>query len=137
MDGSLKPIPKLRRAKKSEDTTSEVINITKLDSDEVEIQTKCTDQQLQVFIPLERVQLPVINLNKVDSDEEEKDMPPPDSQRSAISTSAPDEEVRAVAETLETLQRHQGTESLPESTGLSTPPGEVEHFEGRGLMDTI
>ena len=102
----------------------------KLDSDEVEIPSKHTGQQLQVSIPLGRIQSPAVKLNKIDSDQGRKGMSPPNSQESAISTSALDEETRAAAETLEALQTHQVPESLPEDSSLSTPPGEAEHFEG-------
>ena len=73
----------------------------------------------------------MVELGKMDSTGEEKDMPPPDAQGSCILTFAPDEETRAAAETLESLQGHQGTVSLPENTTLSTPPGEAEYFKGR------
>ena len=109
--GSPKPTLRPRRTKKSEDTTSEVIDIMKPDNDKGNLQPKYKDLQLQVSIPLERTQLPVIELGKVNPAEGRKDMPPPDSQEFAITTPAPDEETQAVAETLESLQRHQGTES--------------------------
>ena len=64
-------------------------------------------------------------------------MPPPDSQGSCILTLVPDEETRAAAETLESLQGHQETASPPENTSLSTPPGKAEYFKGRGLMETV
>ena len=64
-------------------------------------------------------------------------MSPPNSQEPAISTSVLDKETRATAETLEALQGHQVTGSLPEDSSLSTPPGEAIHFEGGGLMDTV
>ena len=81
--------------------------------------------------------MPAVELGKIDSAGGEKDMPPPDAQGSCIPTFAPDEESRAAAETLKSLQGHKGTVSLPENTTLSTPPGEAEYFEGRGLMETV
>ena len=79
----------------------------------------------------------MVKLNKVKSGNGDKDMPPPDLQGAATLTSAPDKESRAAAETLKVLQRHQGTEGLPESTGLLTLPGKAENFKGGGLMGTV
>ena len=64
-------------------------------------------------------------------------MPPPDSPGSIIPTSAPDEETRAVAETLKVLQRQQLTAGLPEGSSLLTPPGEADYFKGEGLIKTV
>ena len=64
-------------------------------------------------------------------------MPPPDAPGPTISTSAPDEETRAVAKVLKMLQKQQPTASLPKGSGLLTPPGEADYFEGGGLMKTV
>ena len=113
------------------------MDITKPDNDEGNLQPKYKDLQLQVSIPLERTQSSVIELGKVNPAKGRKDMPPPDSQEFAITTPVPDKETQAAAETLKSLQRHQGTDRHPENTSLFTPPGEVEYFEGRGLMESI
>ena len=64
-------------------------------------------------------------------------MPPPDAPGPIIPTYAPDEQTRAVAEFLKTLQKQQPTASPPKSSTLLTPPGEVDYFKGGGLMKTI
>ena len=61
------------------------------------------------------------------------DMSPPDALGPTIPTYAPDEETRAAAEVLEMLQKQQPTASLPKGSGLSTPPGEADYFEGGGF----
>ena len=58
----------------------------------------------------------MVELDKMDSAEGGKDMPQPDASGSGIQTFAPDEETRAAAETLETLQGQQWTAGLPENS---------------------
>ena len=80
---------------------------------------------------------PVVELGKIDSAEGGKNMPPPDAPGSGIPSFAPDEETRAVAETLKAMQGQQQTAGLPENSSLSTPPGEAEYFKDKGLKETV
>ena len=64
-------------------------------------------------------------------------MNPPDVPGPTFPTYAPDEETRAAAKVLQMLQMQQPTASLPKGSGLSTPPGEADYFEGGGLMRTV
>ena len=64
-------------------------------------------------------------------------MSPPDAPGHIIPTYAPDEETRAAAEVLKTLQKQQPTASLLKSSNLLTPPGEADYFKGGELMETI
>ena len=91
------------------------------------------DQELQGSI-LPGETLPVVELDKIYSAEGRRNMPPPDAPGSIIPTSAPDEEIRAAAETLKALQRQQLTAGLPEGSSLLTPPGEADYFESEGLI---
>ena len=78
----------------------------------------------------------MVELDKINSAEGGSDMPPPDAPGPIIPTAVPDEETRAVAETLEVLHRQQ-TAGLPEDSSLLTPSGEADYFEGKGLMETV
>ena len=64
-------------------------------------------------------------------------MPPPDTPGLIVPAYAPDEETKAAAEVLETLQKQQPTAGPKGSSNLSMCPGEAEYFEGRGLMKTV
>ena len=79
----------------------------------------------------------MVELDKISSTEGGEDMSPPDTPGPVIPTYAPDEETRAATETLEVLQKQQSTVGLPESSSLSTPPGEADYFKGEWLMETI
>ena len=76
-------------------------------------------------------------LDKIDSIGRLKDIPPSDTPGLIVPAYAPDEETRATAEVLETLQKQQAATGHHQSSNLSTPPGEVEYFKGGGLMRTI
>ena len=80
--------------------------------------------------------MPVVELDNIHSTEGGGDMPPPDAPGPTIPTYAPDEETRAAAKVLETLQKQQPAASLPKGSGLLTPPGEADYFKGGGLMRT-
>ena len=79
---------------------------------------------------------PVVKLDKIQSTERGEDMPPPDAPGPIIPTYA-DEETRAAAEVLKTLQKQHPTASHPKRPSLSSPLGEANYFEGGGLMETI
>ena len=64
-------------------------------------------------------------------------MPPPDTPGQIVQTYVPDEETKATAELLKALQKQQTTASPHRSSNLLTHPGEVEYFEGGGLMETV
>ena len=80
---------------------------------------------------------PVVELDKINSAKGVRDMPLPDTPGPIIQTYTPNEETRAVTETLKVLQRQQPTAGLPEGPSLLTPPGEADYFEGEGLMETV
>ena len=71
----------------------------------------------------------MVELDKIDLAEGGRDMPPPDAPGPIIPTSAPDEETRAAAETLEVLQRQQPSVGLPKGSSLLTSPGEADYFK--------
>ena len=79
----------------------------------------------------------MVESDKIHSTEGGEDMPPPDAPGSIIPSHAPDEETRAAAEVLKTLQKQQSTANPPKSSSLLTPPGEADYFEVEGLMETI
>ena len=80
------------KKKKSEGTTAEVIDITKLASDE----------NIELGDPV-----PVVELDKIDSIGRLKDIPSSDALELTVPAYAPDEETRATAEVLKTLQKQQ------------------------------
>ena len=76
--------------------------------------------------------IPVVELDKIDSIGKLKDVPLSDTPRLTI----PDEETRATAEVLKTLQKQQSGTGHHQSSNLSTALGEAEYFEDEGLMRT-
>ena len=73
---TLKSASKLKKTKESEVSITEIINILKPGSDEVDIKLRQTkDQELQSLI-LPGDTSPVVELDQVDSTEGEKNMPP-------------------------------------------------------------
>ena len=80
------------KKKKSEGTTAEVIDITKLGSDE----------NIKLGDPV-----PDIELDKIDSIGRLKDIPSSDALGLTVPAYAPDEKTRATAEVLKTLQKQQ------------------------------
>ena len=64
-------------------------------------------------------------------------MPPPDTPGLIVPAYAPDEETKAAAEVLKTLQKQRPAAGPHGSLNVSTPPGEAEYFEGGGLMKTV
>ena len=79
----------------------------------------------------------MVELDKIDLIDRWMDIPPSDTPGLIVPVCAPDEETKATAEVLETLQKQQPAAGHHGSSNLSTPPGEVEHFEGGGLMRTV
>ena len=108
--------------KKSEGMAAEIIDIMKPGTDE--------NIKLGDFIP-------VVELDKINSIGRWKHIPLPDTPRLIIPAYAPDEETKATAEVLETLQKQQSAAGHHGSLNLSIPPGEAVYFEGGGLMRTV
>ena len=106
------------KKKKSEGQTAEVIDITKPGSDE----------NIKLGDPVQ-----VVELDKIDSISRLKDIPLTDTLGLTVPAYAPDEETRAAAEVLKTLQNQQPAAGDHQSLNLLTPPGGAEYFEGRGL----
>ena len=79
----------------------------------------------------------MVELDKINSIGRLKDVPSSDTLGLTVPVYAPDEETRATAEVLKTLQRQQPATGHHQSSNLSTPPGEAEYFEGRGLMRMV
>ena len=117
------------KEKESEGTAPEVIEFTKPGSGKANIELRDSI--------LHGGTLPVVKLDKIHSTEGGEDMPPPDAPGPITPTYAPDEETRAAAEVLKTLQKQQPTASFPKSSSLSAAPGEADYFEGGGLIRTI
>ena len=116
------PKSALKSKKKSEGMTGEVIDIMKPESDE----------NIELGDPV-----PIVELDKIDSIGRLKDVPLSDTLGLTVPAYAPDDDTRATAEVLETLQKQQPATGHHQSLYLSTPPGEAEYFEGGGLMRTI
>ena len=110
------------KKKKSEGTAAEIIDIIKPRSDE--------NIKLGDFVP-------VVELDKIDLIGRWKDVPPPDTPGLIVPAYAPDEEKKATAEVLETLQKQHPAAGHHGSLNLSTPPCEAEYFKGGGLMRTV
>ena len=108
--------------KKKSGQTAEVIDITKPGS----------DQNIKLGDPV-----PVVELDKIDLIGRLKDVPSTDTLGLTVPAYAPDEETRATAEVLKTLQNQQPATGHHQSLNLSTSPGEAEYFKGRGLMRTV
>ena len=74
----------------------------------------------------------MVELDKIDSIGRWKDIPPPDTPGLIVPAYAPDEETKAAAEVLETLQKQQPAAGHHGSSNLLKPPGEAEYFKGGG-----
>ena len=72
--------------------------------------------------------VPIVELDKINSIGRWKNMPPPDTPGLIVPVYVPDEETKADAEVLKTLQK-QPTAGPHGSSNLSTAPGEAEYFE--------
>ena len=72
----------------------------------------------------------MVELDKINSIGRLKDIPSSDTPGLIVPAYAPDEETRAAAEVLKTLQKQQPAAGQHRSSNLSTPPGEAEYFEG-------
>ena len=94
-------------------TAPEIMDITKQGSGKANI--KLQDSVLHGGT------LPVIKLDNIHSTEGGVEMPPPDAPGPTIPTYAPDEETRATAKVLKTLQKQQPTASLPKGSGCWHP----------------
>ena len=116
------PKSALKSKKKSEGTAAEIIDITELGSDE----------NIELGDPV-----PVVELDNIDLVGRWKDIPPSDTPGLMVPAYAPDEETRASAGFLKTLQKQQPATGHHQSLNLSTNPGEAEYFEGGGLMRTV
>ena len=108
-----------RRRRSQKALAAEIIDITKPGSDEnIELGDA----------------VPVVELDNIDSIGRWKDIPPSDTPGLIVLVYAPDEETKATAEVLETLQKQQPAAGHQGSSNLSTPPSEAKYFEGGGLM---
>ena len=115
--GACGSAPKSKK-KKSEGTTAELIDILKPGSNEnIELGDS----------------VPVVELNKINSPHMSKVIPSSDTQGLTV----PDEKARVAAEVLQTLNKQQSGAGHHLCLTQSTPPGEVEYFEGDGLMRNI
>ena len=119
--GSPKSASKSKK-KKSEGMTAEVIDIMKTGSDE----------NIKLGDPV-----PVVELDKINSIGRLKDIPTSDTPGLIVPAYAPDEETRAAAKILKTLQKQQPATGHHQSLNLSTPPDKAEYFKGGGLMRTV
>ena len=81
--------------------------------------------------------VPVVELYKIGLIARLMDIPLSDTLGLIVPASTPDEETRATAEVLKTLQKQQPATGHLQSSNVLTPPGEAEYFEGGGLMRTI
>ena len=91
-----------------------------------------SDENIQLGDPV-----PVVELDKIDSIGRLKDIPLSDALGLTVPAYAPDEETRATAEVLKTLQKQQPGTGHHQSSNLSALPGEIEYFEGGELMRTV
>ena len=110
------------KKKKSDGTAAEIIYIMKPGSDEnIELGDS----------------VPVVELHKINLIGRWKECLQPDTPGLIVRAYAPDEEIKATAEVLKTLQKQQPAAGPHGSSNLSTPPGEAEYFKGGGLMKTV
>ena len=98
----------------------------------IDIMKPGSDENIELGDPV-----PVVELDKIDSVGRWKDIPPSDTPGLIVPAYAPDEETRATAEVLKTLQKQQPATGHHQSLNLSTAPGEAEYFEGGGMMKTV
>ena len=131
---SKKSSSKSKRSRRTEESTGEVVDITKSESDEVEppskqIQDKKTDTMAQTKDDFS----PVVKLGRVGSTSGGVDMPEPGYQSVDVMCIT-DEETRTTAENLESFREAEDPAVID---GTRTPPGEAAHFEGTSLMDNI
>ena len=125
---------KSKRSWNTEESTGEVVDITKSESDKVEppskqIQHEETDTMAQTKDDFS----PVVKLTRVGSTSWGVDMPQPGYQSVNV-TCITDEETKTTAETLESFREAEDPTVID---GTRTPPGEATHFKGTGLMDNI
>ena len=81
--------------------------------------------------------VPVVELDKIDLIGRWKNMPPPYTPGLIFPAYAPDEETKAAAEALESLQKQQPAAGPHGSSNPSTPPGEAEYFKSGESMKTV
>ena len=125
---------KSKRSQRTEESTGEVVDIMKSESNKVEpplkqIQHKETDMVAQTKDDFS----PVVELGRVGSTSQGVDMPQPGYQSIDV-TFITDGETRTTAKTLESFREAEDPTVI---NSTRTPPGEAAHFEGTGLMDNI
>ena len=91
-----------------------------------------SDENIELGDPV-----PVVELDKINSTARLKDVHLTDTPGLTVPAYAPDEETRATAEVLETLQNQQPATGHHQSSNLSTAPDEVKYFEGGRLVRTV
>ena len=120
---------KVAKSQKAKEATSEVLDITKSESEKADPSSKQTQDEETCATAQSKDDLfPVIKLKRVNPTSGGVDTTQLGNQ--CIS----DEETRTVTAALELLQE---TEDPTARDSTKTPPGEAAHFDGTGLMDNI
>ena len=120
---------KLTKSQKTKEATSEVVDITKSEGEEVDHSLKQTqDKETGAAARSEDDLSPVVKLKGVHPTSDGMDTP----QQGYLYVT--DEETRTVATALELLWEK---EDPAATDSTQTPPDEATHFEGTGLMDNI
>ena len=125
---------KLKRFQRTKESTGEVVDIMKSESDEVEPPLKqIQDEDTDMVAQIKNDFSPVVELRRVGSTSGGVDMPRPGYQSIDVMCIT-DEETRTTAKTLKSFREAEDP-TVIDST--RTPPGEAAHFKGTGLMDNI
>ena len=125
---------KLKRPWRTEESTGEVVDIMKSESDEVEPPSKqIQDEETDTVVQTKDDFSPVVELGRVGTTSGGVDMPQPSYQFVDV-TCVTDEETRTTAETFKSFREAEDPTVID---GTRTPPGEAAHFKGTGLMDNI
>ena len=125
---------KSKRSWRTKESTGEVVDITKSESDEVEPPSKqIQDEETDTVAQTKDDFSPVVELGRVGSTSGGVDMPQP-SYQSVDVMYITDEETRTTAEALESFRKAEDPTVID---GTRTLPGEAAHFKGTGLMDNL
>ena len=120
---------KLAKSQKTKEATSEVVDITKSEGEEVDPSSKQTqDEETGAAAQSKDDLSPVVKLKRVNPVSGGVNTPQQGHQY------VTDEKTRTAATALELLWE---TEDPAATDGTQTPPSEAVHFEGTGLMDNI
>ena len=122
------------RSQRTKESTGNVVDIMKSESDEVEPQLKqIQDEKTDMVAQTKNDISPVVKLRRVGSTSGGVDRPQPGYQSVDVKCIT-DEETRTTAKTLESFREAEDP-TVIDST--RTPPGEATNFEGTSLMDNI